>query len=138
MDVNINVNYKASEISGLFNEVEQMKRKRSVLKESIDKKTDEIIRHIQKNGNVLAYKGDVPHVLSVAGRTSTKFDKSAFAEKVDRPQSELNAIGIAEVVEDKLITSSEMEKFLVDETKQVLKARKAKKSDIDLLGSRAL
>lgn len=138
MDVNITVNYKGSEINGLFNEVEQLKRKRAVLKESIDKKTDEIIRHIQKNGNVLAYKNDVPHVLSVVGRTSTKFDKSAFAEKVDRPQSELNLIGIAELVEEKKTTSDEMEEFLIDEVKQVLKARKAKKSDIDLLGSRAL
>lgn len=138
MDVNINVNYKASEINGLFNEIEQLKRERAVLKERIDEKTDTIISHIKKHGNMLAYKNDVPHVLSVVGRTSTKFDKAAFAEKVDRPQSELNLIGVAELVEEKKTTSDEMEKFLIDEVKQVLKARKAKKSEIDLLGSRAL
>lgn len=138
MDVNISVNYKASEINGLFNEIEQMKRQRMDLKERIDGKTDEIIRHIKKHGNVLAYKNNVPHVLSVIGRTSTKFDRASFAEKVGLPQSELNLIGVAELVEKKKTTSDEMEAYLKDEVKHVLKARKAKKSEIDLLGSRAL
>lgn len=138
MDVNISVNYKASEINGLFNEIEQMKRQRMALKERIDGKTDEIIHHIKKHGNVLAYKNNVPHVLSVIGRTSTKFDRASFAEKVGLPQSELNLIGVAELVEKKKTTSDEMEAYLKDEVKHVLKARKAKKSEIDLLGSRAL
>lgn len=138
MDVNISVNYKASEINGLFNEIEQMKRQRMALKERIDGKTDEIIHHIKKHGNVLAYKNNVPHVLSVIGRTSTKFDRASFAEKVGLPQSELNLIGVAELVEKKKTTSDEMEAYLKDEVKHVLKARKAKKSEIDLLGARAL
>ncbi|PGA94646.1 hypothetical protein [Bacillus toyonensis] len=138
MDVNISVNYKDSEINGFFNEIEQMKRQRTVLKERIDEKTEAIISHIKKYGNVLAYKNDVAHVLSVVGRTSTKFDKAGFAAKVDRPQSELKPIGIAELVEEKRTTSDEMKEFLTDEVKQVLKARKAKKAEIDLLGARAI
>lgn len=67
MDVNISVNYKDSEINGFFNEIEQMKRQRAVLKERIDEKTEAIISHIKKHGNVLAYKNNVPHVLSVVG-----------------------------------------------------------------------
>ncbi|PFW97679.1 hypothetical protein [Bacillus pseudomycoides] len=138
MDVNISVNYKDSEINGFFNEIEQMKRQRAVLKERIEEKQEAIISHIKKHGNVLAYKNDVPHILSVAGRVSTKFDKARFAVKIDCPQSELKPIGIAELVEEKKTTSDEMKDFLKDEVKQVLKARKAKKSEIDLLGARAL
>ncbi|MDO8159147.1 hypothetical protein FKQ51_17640 [Bacillus toyonensis] len=138
MDVNISVNYKASEINGLFNEIEQMKRQREVLKEKMDKNTEAIISHIKKNGNVLAYKNDVAHVLSVVGRISTKFDKAGFAAKIDRPQSEIKPIGVAELVEEKLTTSDEMKEFLNDEVREVLKARKAKKAEIDLLGSKVL
>ncbi|OLN21425.1 hypothetical protein BTO30_15015 [Domibacillus antri] len=138
MDVNVTVQYKQSEINGLFNEVESLKKQRVNLKDQIDAKTEKIIAHILKNGNVLAYKDNVPHVLTVVGRTSTKFDKASFADRVGVPQKDLNLIGVAELVEEKKTTSDEMEEFLIDESKQVLKARKAKKSDIDLLGGRAL
>lgn len=138
MDVNVSVNYKASEINGLFNEVEQLKKQRIALKEQIDKKTETIISHILKHGNVLAYKDNVPHVLSVKSRTSKKFDKSALANDTGVTTSELNLIGVAELVEERKVSSDQLRKYEYEEPKQVLKARKAKSSDIDLLGSRAL
>lgn len=138
MDVNVNVNFKASEINGLFNEIEQLKKQRKALKEEIDQKTEKIIQHILKNGNVLAYKNDKPHILSVVARTSKKFDKSELATDTGKTPSELNLIGVAELVEEKKTTSEQLKKYQHEELKQVIKARKAKPSEIDLLGARAL
>lgn len=138
MDVNVNVNYKQSEINGMFNEVEAMKHKRAMLKEQIDDKTQKIIEHILKHGNVLAYKNDVPHVLTVTQRTSTKFDKAQLAADTGVDQTELNLIGVAELVENQRTTSEKLKSYQTEEGKYALKARKAKKSDIDILGVRAI
>jgi hypothetical protein len=138
MDVNVNVHFKQSEINGLFQEVEELKRQRALLKEEIDKKVDKIIRHIQKNGNVIAYKNNVPYVLSIKQKISKKFDKSQLANDVGKSTSELNLIGVAELVEERKITSQQLKQYEHEEANLVLKARKAKKSDIDLLGARAL
>lgn len=138
MDVNINVHFKQSEINRLFQEIEELKRKRALLKEQIDQKTEKIIRHIQENGNVLAYKNNVPYVLSIKQKISKKFDKSQLANDVGKSTSELNLIGIAELVEERKISSQQLKQYEHEETNLVLKARKAKKSYIDLLGARAL
>lgn len=135
MDVNVNTHLKQSEINGLFNEVEQIKKQRASLKEQIDKKTDKIISHILKNGNVLAYKDNVPHILTVKNGKKRKFDKSLLANDLGVTQSELNLIGVAELVEEKRITAEELKKYEYDEPTQKLKARKAKKSDMELLRS---
>lgn len=138
MDINVNVNFKQSEINGLYNEVEQLKKQRANLKEAIDQKTETIIRHILVHGSVLAYKNDKPHVLTVVGRASRKFDKSQLSNDTGVPSAELNLIGVAELVEDRKTTSDQLKKYQHEEVRQVLKARKAKKSDVDLLGARAL
>jgi hypothetical protein len=138
MDVNVNVNFKESEINGLFQEIEEMKKQRAHLKERIENNTEKIIKHILKNGNVLAYKNDKPHILSVIGRATTKFDKSELAQDTGRETKELNLIGVAELVEDKKTSSEQLKKYQHEEVKQVLKARKAKRSEMDLLGVRAL
>lgn len=137
MDVNVNVNYKASEINGLFNEIESMKNQRKALSEQIEYKTDQIISHIEKHGPVLAYKNDMPHVLTVSGRYSTKFNKAQLAEDTGVDVTDLDLIGVAELVEKQKTSSEMMKSYQSDEMKRVLKARKAKKSDVDLLGSRA-
>ncbi|MBY6268002.1 MULTISPECIES: hypothetical protein [Parageobacillus] len=145
MDVDVSVRFKQSEINGLFQEVEELKRKRAHLKgeldkvtEQINKKTNQIIHYIQKNGNVLAYKNNVPYILSVKQKISKKFDKSQLANDVGKSTSELNLIGVAELVEERKISSQQLKQYEHEETNLVLKARKAKKSDIDLLGARAL
>ncbi|MEK3887481.1 hypothetical protein [Bacillus sp. FSL K6-3431] len=138
MDVNVSVNYKQSEINGLFNEIEQLKKQRANLKEQMDKKTETIISHILQQGNVLAYKNDVPHILSVKNKYTKRFDKSQLANDTGVPSGELNLIGVAELVEGKKTSSEALKKYINEESEQVLKARKAKKSDMDLLGARAL
>lgn len=138
MDVNVNVNFKESEINGLFNEIEEMKKQRANLKEAMEQKTEQIIKHILKNGNVLAYKNNKPHILSVIGRSSKKFDKNELAQDTGVSPSELNLIGVAELVEDKKTSSEQLKRYQHEEVKQVLKARKAKRAEMDLLGVRAL
>lgn len=133
MDINVRTQVQQSEINGLFNDIEALKKERQKLKDSIDKKTDKIISHILENGNVLAYKDNVAHVLTVKNGNTTKFDKSALAEKLGVSTKELDYVGIAEFVEEKKITSGELNEFYYQEPTQKLKARKAKKSDIELI-----
>lgn len=134
MDVNINAHMKQSEINGLYNEMEQLKNKRKQDLELIQTKEDQIIKHILKHGNVIAYKDNVAHVLTVKNGSTRKFDKAKLADDVGRSQSELNVVGIAEIVEDKKISSKQLEDYFYEEPTQKLKARKAKKSDMELLG----
>ncbi|WP_052523771.1 hypothetical protein [Geobacillus kaustophilus] len=77
-------------------------------------------------------------ILSVKQKISKKFDKSQLANDVGKSTSELNLIGVAELVEERKISSQQLKQYEHEETNLVLKARKAKKSDIDLLGARAL
>lgn len=133
MDIDIKVGMKQSEINGLFNEIEEFKRQRSHLKDGMDKKTETIISHILKHGNVLAYKDNEAHVLTVTNGSARKFDKSKLADDVARTQKELDMVGIAELVETGKLSSEQLSEYFYDEPTQKLKARKAKKSDIELL-----
>jgi len=133
MDINVRTQVQQSEINGLFNDIEALKKERQKLKDFIDKKTDKIISHILENGNVLAYKDNVAHVLTVKNGNIIKFDKSALAGKLGVSTRELDYVGIAEFVEEKKITSDELNEFYYQEPTQKLKARKAKKSDIELI-----
>ncbi|WP_200416311.1 hypothetical protein [Virgibacillus salexigens] len=138
MDINVRTQVQQSEINGLFNEVETIKKECSRMKETIDTKTEKIISHILKHGNVLAYKDDVPHVLTVKNGQTTKFDKSALANDLGVTVSELDYVGVAEFVEEKKVTSPKLNDYYYQEPTQKLKARKAKKSDIELiLGGRS-
>lgn len=131
--MNVNTQIKQSEINGLFQEVEQMKKDREKLKDQSDSKTEKIISHILKNGNVIAYKDNLPHVLTVKNSISRKFDKSQLAADMEMTTKELDLIGIAELVESGKISSKKLEEYYYDEPTQKLKARKAKKSDIELI-----
>lgn len=133
MDIDVRTHLKESEINGLFNEVNQLKNKRKQDGELIKQKEEKIIRHILKHGNVLAYKDNVAHILTVKNGTTRKFDKAKLADDVGKTQAELDVIGIAEIVEQNKITSEQLKKYFYDEPTQKLKARKAKKSDIELL-----
>lgn len=135
MDVNVNTHLKQSEINGLFNEMEQLKKQRKKYLDLINQKEDQIINHILEHGNVLAYKDDFPHILTVVNSHTRKFDKAKLADDVGRTQSELDVIGIAEIVEENKISSKELKEYYFEEPTQKLKARKAKKSDMDLLRS---
>lgn len=139
MDINVNVNMKESEINGLFNQVEELKKQRNSIGEQIEMKTEQIIEHIIQNGNVLAYKNDVPHVLTVGSRWTNKFNKAQLASDTGTSEAELNYVGVAELVEGQQVSAETLKSYYKEESKRVLKARKAKKSDMELLlGRRGL
>jgi|SRR5690625_1434814 len=135
MDVNVNTHMKQSEINGLYNEMEELKTKRKRMKDTIDTKEDKIIKHILEHGNVMAYKDNVPHILTVRHSDTNKFDKAKLADDTNRTQKELNYVGVAELVEEQKLSSEQLEEYFYKEPKQTLKARKAKKSDMELLRS---
>lgn len=133
MDVNVNTHMKQSEINGLYNDMESLKNERKRLKESIDQKEEKIIKHILEHGNVMAYKDNVPHILTIKNSNTNKFDKAKLADDTGKNQKELNYIGVAELVEEKKVSSEQLEEYFYEEPKQSLKARKAKKSDMELM-----
>jgi len=132
-DFNVKTNIQQSEINGVFQEIESLKKQRIQMKETMDEKTDTIISHILKHGNVLAYKDDQPHVLTVKNGQSKKFDKGQLAADVDVTIKEIDLVGVAELVEDKKVTSKKLNDYWYEEPTQKLKARKAKKADIELI-----
>ena len=138
MDVNVNVNLNPSEINGLFNEVESLKKQRSGMGDLIEVKTQKIIHHIQQHGNVLAYKDDIPYILTVGQQVATKLDKQRLASDTDVTVAELNLLGVAELVEDGRLSADQIKSYQYQEPKVVLKARKAKKQDIAFFRSRGI
>ena len=133
MDIDVNTHLKQSEINGLYNEIEQLKNKRKQDMELIKQKEEKIISHILNHGNVLAYKDNIPYILTVKNGSSRKFDKAKLADDTGRAQSELNVIGIAELVEENQVSSEQLEEYFYEEPTQKLKARKARKADIELI-----
>lgn len=138
-DININVNMKHSEANGLFGEIQELKRKKANAEELIEQKTKQIIEHIIEHGNVLAYKNNEPYVLTVGYRHTNKFDKAQLASDTGSSETELNYVGVAELVEQKSVSAKALEDYYKLESTRTLKARKATKKDMELLlGRRGL
>lgn len=133
-DMQIRTVIRQSQANGLYQQMQDIKRERENLKLKHDRLEDKLIDEIKKNGNVIAFKDDTPHVLTVGLRTSTKLDKSEVAEAIGVSQKELNALGIARLVEEGTLSSSTLENAMHTETEEKLKARKAKKTDLELIG----
>lgn len=126
---------RESEINGLYNEVEQLKNKRKQDLELVKKKEERIIDHILEHGNVLAYKDNEAHILTVKNGTTKKFDKGRLADELGLTQRDLDVIGMAEIVEQGQVSSEQLEDYFYEEDTQKLHARKARKSDMELLRS---
>lgn len=132
-DLQINTQIQQSEANGLYQQIEDIKRKRANLKDEQDKLEAKLFDHIQKHGKVLAYKNDMPYVLTVGNVTKSVLNKKELAEELEVPQKDLNTQGIAELVEEQRLTSDMIRSATYSESDLKLKARKAKKSDIELI-----
>lgn len=132
-DIQIKTHIQQSEANGKYQQIEDIKRQRANLKEQQDKLEGELIHHIRNNGSVLAFKNDTPYVLTAGNVSITKLDKKQLAEDLGIPQKDLSAEGIAELVEEKRLTSEMIRSAMFTETDTRLKARKAKKSDLELI-----
>lgn len=132
-DIQINTQIQQSEANGLYQQIEDFKRQRANLKDQQDKLEDKLFEHIQKHGKVLAYKNDTPYVLTVGKVTKSVLNKKELAEELEVPQKDLNTQGIAELVEEQRLTSDMIRSATYSESDLKLKARKAKRSDIELI-----
>lgn len=135
-DIDVSVQMKPSQVNGLFQQIEDMKRQRLVLKEQIDAKTEEIIDYIVKNGNVLAWKNDQAFILTVGSKEQNVFNKAQLAADTGVAENALNMLGIVELVEDNRTSSEQLKDYYQIQSKPALKARKAKKKDIEMFRSR--
>ncbi len=132
-DLQIITQIQHSEANGLYQQIEDIKRQRGNLKEEQDKLQDKLFSHIQKHGKVLAYKNDIPYVLTVGSVTKSVLNKKELAEELEVPQKDLNTQGIAKLVEEQRLTSDMIRSATYSESDIRLKARKARKSDIELI-----
>ena len=132
-DLQINTQIQHSEANGLYQKIEDIKRQRANLKEEQDKLQGKLFDHIQKHGKVLAYKNNIPYVLTVGSVTKSVLNKKELAEELEVPQKDLNTQGIAELVEEQRLTSDMIRSATYSESDIRLKARKARKSDIELI-----
>ncbi|WP_312506898.1 hypothetical protein [Lysinibacillus sp.] len=132
-DLQINTQIQHSEANGLYQQIEDIKRQRANLKEEQGKLQDKLFSHIQKHGKLLAYKNDIPYVLTVGSVTKSVLNKKELAEELEVPQKDLNTQGIAELVEEQRLTSDMIRSAIYSESDIRLKARKARKSDIELI-----
>lgn len=132
-DLQINTQIQHSEANGLYQKIEDIKRQRANLKEQQDNLEGKLFDHIQKHGKVLAYKNNIPYVLTVGSVTKSVLNKKELAEELEVPQKDLNTQGIAELVEEQRLTSDMIRSATYSESDIRLKARKARKSDIELI-----
>lgn len=135
-DVQINTVIRDSAANGLFNEIEELKKKRRACEETIADKTHELLQHVKEHGKVLAYKNDEPYIVRAKISSRRTLDKARLADDTEKSQSDLNPVGIARLVEEKRLTSKQLEEYYVSETSEALNAKKASKSDIELLFSK--
>ncbi|MEY9976537.1 hypothetical protein [Lysinibacillus sp. RC79] len=132
-DLQINTQIQHSEANGLYQQIEDIKRQRANLKNQQDKLEGKLFDHIQKHGKVLAYKNNLPYVLTVGNVTKSVLNKKELAAELEVPQKDLNTQGIAELVEEQRLTSDMIRSATHSESDLKLKARKARKSDIELI-----
>lgn len=137
-DIDVSVQMKPSQANGLFQQIEDMKRQRLVLKEQIDTKTEELVDYIIKNGNVLAWKNDQAFILTVGSKEQNVFNKAQLAADTGVAENALNMLGIVELVEDQRTSSEQLKDYYQIQSKTALKARKAKKKDIEMFRSRGI
>ncbi|QJT70366.1 hypothetical protein [Microcystis phage MaeS] len=136
MDIDVSVQMKPSQANGLFQEIEDIKRQRLMLKDKLDAKTEELADYILKNGNIIAYKNDVPYVVTVGSKENTVFNKAQLSSDTGESESNLNLVGIAKLVEDHRVSSETLKDYYQVNSKPAIKARKAKKKDLEMFRTR--
>lgn len=132
-DLQIQTHIAQSAANGKFQRMQEIKRQRETLKAEYDSIQDSLIDHIEKHGKVLAFKDNVPHILQVGLRTTTKFDKATLASDLGEAQKDLTTVRLAQLVEEGAITSQQIQDLMHVERDTVLKARKASKNDMSLI-----
>lgn len=132
-DLQIQTHIAQSAANGKFQRMQEIKRQRETLKAEYDSIQDNLIDHIEKYGKVLAFKDNVPHILQVGLRATTKFDKATLASDLGEAQKDLTTVRLAQLVEEGAITSQQIQDLMHVERDTVLKARKASKNDMSLI-----
>lgn len=132
-DLQIQTHIAQSQANGKFQRMQEIKREREKLKLESDKLQESLIQHIEKNGKVLAFKDNVPHILQVGMRTTTKFDKAKLAVDLGEAQKDLTTVRLAQLVEEKRLTAQQIEELMYTESDTTLKSRKASKNDLSLI-----
>ncbi len=122
-----------AKINGLFNDIESRKSERKKIGDIIKAKEEEIINALEVGQEVIVYKNDKEHVLTVKVKRSTKFDKSELANDIGVSQTKLNIPGVTELTEKGKLNSSNLDKYWTEEEDLALKVRRASKKDVERL-----
>ena len=122
-----------AKVNALFNEIEELKNERKRMMELIKNKEEQIMRLLSVGQEVIVYKDDKPHILSIKIKNTTKFNRADLASDIGVPQNKLNIPGVAELTEKRLITSQSLEKYWTEESEPKIHVKKATELDVERL-----
>ncbi len=135
-DIQIRTTIAQSEANGLYQKLNDIKKSIAKLEEQAEDVKYELIKSIKTHGKVLAYKDNIPYILTVSTSNSNRLDKKGLAEDIGVSASELNTVGIVELTESKNLSSTLVKSHIHSVPEEKLKERKAKRSDIELIFGR--
>ncbi|MDD9148132.1 hypothetical protein OYT88_06170 [Sporolactobacillus sp. CQH2019] len=125
----------AAQANGVFRDMKDLERQRRATSESITKRKQALIDYCRTQGPTLVYNPvndeDKPTMIQTVKRVTTKLDLSSLALNLNVAVSDMNAPGIAKLVEAGKLTAEDFEKYKYDEETYVLHQRKAHKQEIE-------
>jgi hypothetical protein len=118
--------------NGAFRAMKDLERQRRAVSENITSIKQALIDYTRKAGPTLVYKlDDQPMMIEALRRVTTKLDLSSLAIALNVKVSDLNAPGVAKLVESGKLTADMFTKYQYDEETWTLRTRKAHKKEIE-------
>lgn len=137
-DFNIQTLKKESQANGKFNEMRALKRQIANLQEKLEDVVDELITTVEREGKLIAWTDGepMPYVLTVKHGERNVLDKASLAEDLGVSASSLNTVAFVELGNEQIVTPETLKEHSYKESTKQLSARKAKKSDLELIFAR--
>jgi hypothetical protein len=138
VDFNLQTMLRDSKGNGLFNKTRELKKQINNLQEQFENVMEELIDAVEAEGKIIAHvDGEpLPYVLTVKRSERSVLDKETLASDLGVSQSSLNTDGFVELANEQKVTPKMLQDYKYKETGRKLSARKAKKSDLEIIFSR--
>lgn len=138
VDYNVQTMLRDSKGNGLFNQLRALKSQRANLDAMIEDVSEQLIKVVEAEGKVIAHvDGEpLPYVLTVKSTSRRVLDKETLATDVGVSKNSLNTEGFVELASEQKLTPETLKEYYYQETGKQLSARKAKKSDLEIIFTR--
>lgn len=138
VDYNVQTVIRDSKGAGLYNKVLGLRAAKKNLEEQLEDAVEQLLDVVESEGTVIAYKDGepMPYILNVSRGTRSVLDKETLAADLGVAQSDLNAEGYVELGNENKLTPERLKEYKHEEITRKLSARKAKKSELQIIYSR--